>query len=287
MEKIAFIEINNYLAKLIIAETKTNAHFNLITRRMVPIELGRDFEKDHFFKRPQIEDTIEVLKQFKQTCNMFGVEKTCMYGSFLTDMRPKNLNSFIDEVYTKCGFKLDVIDEEQQCEALYKASLATIDSNKALSVQIEQDSIRFVQYNRRGVVNSKVYSFGPATLINTFSKEEFEDESKRIEAIQQYIKHELSTIEWVEEVKQLKFIGIGRYFEDLSKMVRKYKKYPFDRAHGYSMTIEDMNYIINQVTAMGLDGSKKLKGLEDGRLDLFVLALMIMKDLEEDFYYLS
>ncbi len=38
MEKIAFIEINNYLAKLIIAETKTNAHFNLITRRLVPIE---------------------------------------------------------------------------------------------------------------------------------------------------------------------------------------------------------------------------------------------------------
>ena len=64
MEKIAFIEINNYLAKLIIAETKTNAHFNLITRRLVPIELGRDFEKDHFFKRPQIEEAIEVLKQF-------------------------------------------------------------------------------------------------------------------------------------------------------------------------------------------------------------------------------
>jgi exopolyphosphatase/guanosine-5'-triphosphate,3'-diphosphate pyrophosphatase len=213
LEKIAFIEINNYLAKLIIAETKTNAHFNLITRRIVPIELGKDFEKDHFFKRPQIEDAIEVLKQFKQTCNMFGVEKTNMYGTFLDEMRPKNLNSFIDEVYTKCGFKLDVVDEEQQCEALYKASLGTIDSNKALTCQIEQDSIRIVQYNRRGVVNAKVFSFGPVSLLNTFSKDEYSDEQERIEAIRNYVSHELSSLEWVEDAKQLKFVGVGRYFE--------------------------------------------------------------------------
>ena len=279
MEKTAFIEINNYLAKLIIAETKTNAHFNLITRRIVPIELGKDFEKDHFFKRPQIEDAIEVLKQFKQTCNMFGVEKTNMYGTFLAEMKPKNLNSFIDEVYTKCGFKLDVVDEEQQCEALYKASLGTIDSNKALSCQIEQDSIRFIQYNRRGVVNSKVFSFGPVSLINTFSKDEYKDEQERLDAIKKYVKHELSSIEWVEEAKQLKFVGIGRYFEDLSKMVRKYKKYQFDRAHNYTMNSSDMDYIIGQVVSMGLDGTKKLKGLEDGRLDLFVLALVVMKEI--------
>ena len=279
MEKIAFIEINNYLAKLIIAETKTNAHFNLVTRRIVPIELGKDFEKDHFFKRPQIEDAINVLKQFKQTCNMFGVEKANMYGTFLSEMRPKNLNSFIDEVYTKCGFKLDAVDEEQQCEALYKASLGTIDSNKAVSCQIEQDSIRIIQYNRRGVVNSKVFPFGPVSLINTFSQDEYSDEKERIDAIRNYVIHELSTLDWVEDAKQLKFIGVGRYFEDLSKMVRKYKKYPFDRAHNYNMNLSDMDYIINQVTGMGLDGTKKLKGLEDGRLDLFVLALIIMKEI--------
>lgn len=283
LEKIAFIEINNYLAKLIIAETKTNAHFNLITRRIMPIELGKDFEKDHFFKRPQIEDAIEVLKQFKQTCNMFGVEKTHMYGTFLSEMRPKNLNSFIDEVYTKCGFKLDVVDEEQQCESLYKASLGTVESNKAVSCQIEQDSIRIIQYNRRGVVNSKVLAFGPVSLINSFSKEEYTEESERIDAIKKYIAHEVSSIDFPEDAKQLKFIGIGRYFEDLSKMVRKYKKYPFDRAHGFSMNLADMDYIITQVVAMGLDGTKKLKGLEDGRLDLFVLALIIMKEIFDKF----
>ena len=55
LEKIAFIEINNYVAKLIIAEIKPNAYYNIIVKRVVPVELGSDFEKDHFYKRPQID----------------------------------------------------------------------------------------------------------------------------------------------------------------------------------------------------------------------------------------
>ncbi len=279
MEKIAFIEINNYMAKLIIAETKTNALFNIITKRVVPLELGQDFEKDHFFKRPQIDKALDVLKQFKQTCNMFGVDKSHTIGTFLSDLKPKNLNSFVDEVYTKCGFKLDFCDETEQSNALFKATLATVDSNKAFACLLEQDSLRLVQYNRRGVVNSATFSFGPVTLLQNFSKDEFSEEEKRIEAISSYIDAQLKTIEWADEVKPLKFVGIGRYFEDLSKMVMKFKKYPFNRSHNFEMNKEDMEHIIEQVLKMGLDDTKKLKNLDDGRVDTFVVSLIIMQKL--------
>ncbi len=278
MEKIAFIEINNYMAKLIIAETKTNAMFNIVTKRVVPVDLGQDFEKDHFFKRPQIDRAIDVLKQFKQTCNMYGVEKSHTIGTFLSELKPKNLNSFIDEVYTKCGFKLDFCDETEQANALFKGTIATVDSNKAFACLLEQDSLRLVQYNRRGVVNSATFSFGPITLLQNFSKEEY-SEDKRLEAISSYIDAQLKTIEWVDDVKTLKFVGVGRYFEDLSKMVMKYKKYPFNRSHDFEMNKEDMDHIINQVLQMGLDDTKKLKNLDDGRVDAFVVALTIMQKL--------
>lgn len=277
MEKIAFIEINNYMAKLVIVETKTNALFNIVTKRVVPVDLGQEFEKDHFFKRPQIDRAIEVLKQFKQTCNMFGVEKSHTIGTFLSELKPKNLNSFIDEVYTKCGFKLDFCDETEQANAIMKATLATVDSNKAFACLLEQDSVRLVQYNRRGVVNSSTFAFGPVTLLQTFSKEQYSDENERIEAINNYIDLQFKSIEWVDDAKALKFVGIGRYFEDLSKMVMKFKKYPFNRSHNYEMQKEDMDHIIKQVEQMGLDDSKRLKNLEDGRVDLFVVAIMIMQ----------
>ena len=46
LERNAYIEINNYTAKLIIAEVQKNSFFNVVSRRVVPIELGKDFDKD-------------------------------------------------------------------------------------------------------------------------------------------------------------------------------------------------------------------------------------------------
>ena len=210
MEKNAFIEINNYTAKLIIADVQTNAFFNVVYRRVVPIELGKDFDKDRFLKRAQIDYTIDVLKQFKKACNMFEVSKTEVIATFLNEKKPKNLNSFIDEVYTKCGFKIDYYEEASQDNALFMSSLNTIEGNKALVCLMDYDSIRFVQYNRRGVVNHMVFPFGPLSLLDYFPQDQFSPE-ERIDAIKNYISSELSRIEWVEEVKTLKFIGVGKY----------------------------------------------------------------------------
>ena len=219
MEKNAFIEINNYTAKLIIADVETNSFFNVVARRVVPIELGRDFDKDRFLKRIQIDYAIEVLKQFKKCCNMYEVSKTTAIATFLNDKKPKNLNSFIDEVYTKCGFKIDYIDDITQDNTLFTASLNTIEGNKALICMMDYDSIRLVQYNRRGVVNHITLPFGPLSLLTDFPAEQYSSE-ERLDLIKSYIESELSRIEWYEEVKPLKFIAIGKLFEDLGKMVR-------------------------------------------------------------------
>lgn len=282
MEKNAFIEINNYTAKLIIADVETNSFFNVVARRVVPIELGRDFDKDRFLKRIQIDYAIEVLKQFKKCCNMYEVSKTTAIATFLNDKKPKNLNSFIDEVYTKCGFKIDYIDDVTQDNTLFTASLNTIEGNKALICMMDYDSIRLVQYNRRGVVNHITLPFGPLSLLTDFPAEQYSSE-ERLDLIKSYIESELSRIEWYEEVKPLKFIAIGKLFEDLGKMVRKYKKYPFDRTHNYCMDRESIDYIYNQLVPMGIDSPKKIKGLEDCRLDVFIIAQIIMQKMFDNF----
>lgn len=278
MERNAYIEINSYTAKLIIAEVQKNSFFNVVARRVVPIELGKDFDKDRFLKRAQIDYAIEVLKQFKKMCNMYEVNKSIAIATFLNEKKPKNLNSFIDEVYTKCGFKIDYYEETSQDNALFASSLNTIEGNKAFVCLMDYDSIRFVQYNRRGVVNHIVFPFGPLSVLNDFPAEQFEG-SSRLEAIESYIDTELSRIEFVEDVKALKFIGVGKLFEDLSKMVRKYKKYPFERSHNYVMDRESMDYIYNQLSPMGIDSNKKIKGLEDCRLDVFLIAQIIMQKI--------
>ena len=149
-----------------------------------------------------------------------------------------------------------------------------------MSCLLDYDSIRMVQYNRRGVVNHVTLPFGPLSLLTDFPKDQYDEES-RFAAITEYVESELAQIEWFEEAKTLKFIGVGKLFEDLSKMVRKYKKYPFDRTHNFVMDKDSIDHIYNQLAPMGIENPKKIKGIEDCRLDVFIVAQMIIQKIME------
>ena len=284
LSKVAYVEIGNYSLKLIIAETKPDAFFNILAKRVVPVELGKNLEKDRFLKRGQIDDAIYVLKQFRKTCDMYGVEKTCCIGTFLSESKPKNLNSFCDEVYTKCGFKMDALENEDQNLALYFANLNSIDVSKSVTCLVEYDSIRLVQYNRRGILHSIDFAFGPLNVLDIFAADQYDPET-RLDAISEYMDSELSRIDWVEDTKGFQFIGVGRYFDDLVKMIKKYRKYPFELSHNYKMEKTDIEYIFSQVESMGLDSGKSIKGLEEGRIDTFILFLIFVKKIMDKFQF--
>ena len=284
MGKVAYVEISNYSLKLIIAETKPDSFFNILAKRVVPVELGKNLEKDRFLKRAQIDDVIYVLKQFRKTCDMYNVERTCCIGTFLSDNKPKNLNSFCDEVYTKCGFKLDALENEDQNYALYFANQNSIDASKAVTCLVEYDSVRLVQYNRRGILHTIDFAFGPLNVLDIFPPEQYDAEN-RMKAICDYFDSELDRIDWVSETKGFELIGVGRYFDDLVKMIKKYRKYPFELSHNYKMEKADIEYIYSQVESMGLDSTKCIKGLEEGRIDTFILFLTFVKKFMDKFEF--
>ena len=283
MEKVAYIEISNYFAKLIIANVKENTFFNTIIRRIVPITLGVDLDKDHFLKRGNIEETIDTLKQFRKTIDMYNVDKTVCISTFLNEIKPKNITSFCDEIYTKCGFRLDIKDNEEHFKYMYNSCAYSSEAAKGLAFLLELDSIRIIQYNRRGIINSLAFPFGALSLTDSFPKEQFATDAERQDFIDSYIDSELKRIDFVDDTEEVNMIGIGRQVDDLARMIKKHIKYPFELVHNFVMTYENVCYINEQLKEIGLDSTKKIKGMDEGRADIFVLAVRIVKKLMEKF----
>ncbi len=278
MERIAFIEVGCFQAKLIIADTRQGLFYNVIDRQTDDIELGLDMDKDHFLKKSQIEATIKILKNFRKICDMYEVAKVVAISSFIAESKPKNMISFFDEIYTSCGFKFDLVDNNAQTLALYNSVINTLDVAKGIACLIELDCIRLIQYSRRNIINQAVLPFGPLTLVDTFSGEQYEGE-KQLAAIKQYITTQIKGLGWQVGTDEVQLVGTGKYFEGLAKMVKKYKKYPFDGMNGYVMDKEDIEFVGTQIKTLGLDKTKKIKGLNDARADLFLVSVEIIEQL--------
>ena len=275
MEKIAVVLVETYRASLVIADSDTDNYFNIVCEENENIKLGLDLNRDHFLKKPQIDDTIRVLKNYKKLCDMHDVQKTIAVCNFNYDNKPKNLYSFFDEVFASCGFRFNLLSGEEQNNAIYSSIINTYDLPKALAVNIGSDNVNFIHYNRRNILNQVQFTFGPVTLLDMFGGEDYTPDVL-YSKIRKYVETQLSDLAFIGELEEeFGVVGAGRFYTDIAKMVRKYKKYPIEKDDNLEVTLDDLDYLEKQLLELNLDSTKKIKGIEEPRGDVFTVAVII------------
>lgn len=278
MEKIAVIIVDTNSAKLIIAGSSKPDTFSIIDKETERINLGLE-QEDHFLKKPQIDETIRTLKNFRKICEMHSVRKTIAVATFVNETKPKNIYSFFDEVFATCGFRFTMSTSEEQNDAIYKAIINTYEFPKGLIANINANAVHLVEYNRRNVLNSVMLNFGPVSLLKLYPIAEL-GVSAAFSKMEKYIENQLSDANWINEVDaEFDFIGSGYYFSDLAKMVRKLKKYPLDKDDCLVVSKEDTEKVYTQLKSLDISSSKKLKGIDEPQADVFVASLAIMSAL--------
>jgi len=281
LEKLAVILMETYSAKLYIASTSQDNYFMIEAIEQEPIKLALEMDDDHFLKKPQIDETIRVLRNFRKVCELHNVSKTIAIANLFRETKPKNIYSFFDEVFATCGFRFSVLSEEEQNNDIYLGTINSFDIPKGVSVHLTADALHLIEYNRRNVVNEQILNFGPATLLNMYPFEELGKDAA-ISKIKKYIATQLGDVEWLDKTEEeFGMVFSGDYAVDLAKMARKYKKYPVDRDEGYVCEKQDLDFIVNQVTALELDRTKKIKLISEPRADVFAVSLLILQAIIE------
>ncbi len=281
LEKIAVVLLETYSAKLYIAAADQDNYFVLQAFQKEPIKLALEMDSDYFLKKPQIDQTIGVLKGFRKVCELHDVTKTIAIANLFRDSKPKNIYSFFDEVYASCGFRFTVLSNDDQNDKIYLGTINSFDIPKGIAVHLTADGLHIVYYNRRTVIEEAVLDIGPVTLLNKFPFEELGKEVA-IEKIKKYLQTQLSDITWLDQVDpEFGLVLSGDYATDFSKMIRKYKKYALDRDFGLSCTKQDLEFIKEQVTSLDLDKTKKIKLIDEPRADVFAVSLIILSQVCE------
>ncbi len=275
MEKIAVVLIDTYSAKLIIAGSKKQDTYEILDRETEQINLGLE-QEDYFLKKPQIDDCIRVFKDFRKICDMYETKKIIAIANFDEDTKPKNIYSFFDEVFATCGFRFTMLTDNEQNNYIYMGVINTYDMPKGTVVSLTSNSLHLVEYNRRNVVNSVAMHFGPVTLLRMYPIAELGVKTA-FQKMEKYIETQLSDAAWIGEMEEeFSLIGSGMGFTDLSKMIRKFIKYPLDKDDCFVANFEDTEKIYEQLKTLDISASKRLKGIDEPRADIFVASLAII-----------
>lgn len=243
-----------------------------------PVRLAQDMEIDGFLRPLRIQQTIKTLKTFRTLYESHGVSKVFAYATAAV-RHAKNQKSFIDEVQSSCGIKLQVLSQEEEATFVYQGVINSMEVPKGLIVDIGGGSVKMIYYNRRVMIAQDTLPFGAVTLSEKFARHGTPEECQN--AITAYVTEHLERLEWLKSLDpETQLIGVGGSLRNLGKISRKLKKYPLDMAHNYHIPFTEFETIYDTIKPLAPEKLMRIKGLSSARADIFPAALSVVEAIK-------
>ncbi|MBQ7453064.1 MAG: hypothetical protein IJS68_02215 [Clostridia bacterium] len=283
MEKVAVISVDSFSAKLSIVKVEDGNYFAITDSEKEELKLLLEPDSDMFWKKSQIDATIKALKNLRKICELYEVDKVIAVASFNENQKPKNMHSFFDEVFNLCGFRFEILSDEEKNNYIYNAIINSFDVPKGVICHIDQENTRIVVYNRRSILNQTTLGFGPLTLADAYDLNEQNKEAD-LKEMANKVREELAKVVWIEPMEEdYGLIGSGALFEDIATMAKRYRKYPLDLVNNYNLDVADIASVYEQIKSASIDKTKKIKGVGEKRADVFVASMIIAMCVSEKF----
>ena len=278
MVKIAIIDLGSNSARLVIANIMPGGYFMVIDELKEPVRLAQDMEIDGFLRPLRIQQTIKTLKTFRTLYESHGVSKVFAYATAAV-RHAKNQKSFIDEVQSSCGIKLQVLSQEEEATFVYQGVINSMEVPKGLIVDIGGGSVKMIYYNRRVMIAQDTLPFGAVTLSEKFARHGTPEECQS--AITAYVTEHLEKLDWLKNLDpETQLIGVGGSLRNLGKISRKLKKYPLAMAHNYHIPFTEFETIYDTIKPLAPEKLMRIKGLSSARADIFPAALSVVEAIK-------
>lgn len=278
MEKIAIIDLGSNSVRMVLANVLEGGYFAVFDEIKETVRLGQDMDKDGFLKSARIVQAIKTLKMFRKLCDAYNVDKIIAVATNAV-RRAKNQKSFLEEVNAVCGFKIQVLSQEEEARFIYQGVINSLDIPKGLIIDISGSSTQLIHYNRRNILHFENLPFGSVSLTSLFADDALTPE-KQAEKIELFISEQLAHVEWLHELDpEVQLIGVGGAFRNLGKISRMLKRYSLDAAHNYIVPKEQFVDIYDMVKVLDTEKRLKIRGISAGRADIFVGALSVIKSI--------
>ncbi len=278
MEKIGLVYINGNVHRLVLLEL-SGTYFNVFEDISETIKLDEDITLSGLIRASKSKDSLNVLKMFRKICDNYDITKiTAISSNFI--LNSKNQKSYLEEVYNNTGFNFIIMQPEDESKMIYSGVINTVDVPKGLIINLSQKETNLILYNRRNIIYSKILPFGTNNLaeIVRVTPSSSDAASKMVD----YVKKELEKIDLASHIDpETSFVGEGPIFSTLGRLARRSTHYSLDIENNYILETPVFEKVFGVVNELGLDKTKRLKGISEDSVDTLLSGLCIIKAINE------
>ncbi len=280
--RIAVIDLGTNTFNLLIVDMGEDQGYKILYNNKLPVKLGKSGIDKKEIRPDAITRGLNALERHLQTISEYKVEKTYAFATSAI-RSARNGDQFVKLAKQRCGIDVEIINGEREAELIYYGvkQAVRLSEEKVLILDIGGGSNEFIIADKDHIFWKKSYPLGVARLLSKFKPSD-PISIEEIEFISNYLEERLSDL--FEEFKKHKIttlIGASGSFETIAAMIRADDP-NFESGTSLSpesnvIDLTDFENLYQKLINSTLKERKQMKGLESMRLEMIVVATLVVK----------
>ncbi len=275
--RIATIDIGSYSVRLSIGEIKDNK-LKIIYEKGVITGLGKGVNSNGLLDKKAFEETIEVLKEYRNIIDEHGTDKIIAVATEAL-RRAKNSKEFINRVKEATGIDVRIITPEEEGKLSYKAVCFSLKlAGRTVVVDQGGGSTEFVYGKSCDIEKVISLPIGIVNLTERFIKHD-PPLKEELKSMKEFIDNNLKRL----EIEVDNVVGLGGTITTLCAL--EYNIYPYNplKIHGSKLKRESIKRWFDKLANMKISERKNIPQIEDRRAEAIVSGILMFERILEHF----
>lgn len=280
--RIAVIDLGTNTFNLLIVDMGEDQGYKILYNNKLPVKLGKSGIDKKEIRPDAITRGLNALERHLQTIGEYKVEKTYAFATSAI-RSARNGDQFVKLAKQRCGIDVEIINGEREAELIYYGvkQAVKLTDEKVLILDIGGGSNEFIIADKDTIFWKKSYPLGVARLLSKFKPSD-PISIEEIEFISNYLEERLSDLfEEFKKHKIITLIGASGSFETITAMIRADDP-NFESGTALSpesnlIDLTDFENLYQKLINSTLKERKQMKGLESMRLEMIVVATLVVK----------
>lgn len=277
---IAIIDLGTNTFNLLIADVKTDGTHKKLFKTKIPTKLGEGSINKNLISKDAFKRGIAALKTKKELIRKFNAERTYAFATSAI-RNARNGKLFIKAAQEEAGIHVQVITGIKEAELIYHGvkSALTIGEEPALIMDIGGGSNEYIIGTDKEILWKGSFDIGVARLLAEFKPSD-PITHVEIEKIEEHIENKLQPLfEAVKNYNITELIGASGSFDTFASIIdhQFYDQKLLKHKTEFQFNLHEFDLVHQQLLLSTKDQRFKIKGLIPMRVDMIVLASIMIK----------
>lgn len=275
-QRLAIIDMGSNSFRLIVVEYVPRLSFKIVDEVREVVRLSEGMADADIMSVAAMDRAARAMRIYAAFCQSSGIDEILAVGTSAI-REARNRAYFLKRIMAESGIPVRVLAGEEEAYYAYLAAVNSTPLTDGFVLDLGGGSIEIIRVENRRLANALSLPLGAVRTTELFLKDD-PVSPRDLKKLQQHMAEQYAAIDWFRFAPGMTMVGEGGSLRLIGRLIQKEKRYPLDTLHGYVMSLDEIDGIVDELASMTVAERYRLSGMKGDRADISLAGAVVVAE---------